>query len=105
MKFIVITNFSEAVDPEERRLRLRKVAQVAKRAATAARMAHDYGLRPGLSKQAKYAARLRGTALHWKSKFGQAMIQRFRPGGSRPLGYKMSRRIRRSWGKKVQALP
>lgn len=31
MKFIIIHNFSEAVDPEERKLRLHKIAKYAKR--------------------------------------------------------------------------
>lgn len=37
MKFTVIQNFSEAVDPEERKLRLHKIAQYAKRHALHAR--------------------------------------------------------------------
>lgn len=45
MRFTIIRNFSEAIDPEERKLRLHKVAQYAKR-----HYHHGTGFHPKMAK-------------------------------------------------------
>ena len=68
MRFLVVENFSEKVDPEERNLRLKGVQRARDRAAKAVTLARGH---PG--------TRLKRMALQLKSLHAQTLINKYRP--------------------------